>query len=374
MPNPISQLLQESIDAGDLPSAVYLVAEKGEIVFHEALGHAVVEPERIEAQRDTIYDLASLTKPLVTGLLLAKMLERQELHLDQTLGELFPCGNFSDKESIPLKDLLTHTSRLPAWLPFYLLTARPAEVTAKILEQPLNGYAKQVTYSDLNFLLLAAVITDLRNSSLDDTASTEIFKPLGLVDTGFDPDTALRKRIAASENGNVYEKQTCIELGYLGPDQVEKNLSAFREYQIWGEVHDGNAWFMGGVAGHAGLFSTGEEVFRIAQQFLPNYTALLKPETCELFRTNFTPGMNEDRSLAFQLASTKDSTAGTKMPPESFGHLGFTGTSVWIDPVKERVFILLTNRTHNHPPPFANINSLRRRFHDLAIGLLDKQK
>ncbi len=84
--------------------------------------------------------------------------------------------------------------------------------------------------------------------------------------------------------------------------------------------------------------------------------------------------MNEDRSLAFQLASTKDSTAGTKMPPESFGHLGFTGTSVWIDPVKERVFILLTNRTHNHPPPFANINSLRRRFHDLAIGLLDKQK
>jgi CubicO group peptidase (beta-lactamase class C family) len=229
-------------------------------------------------------------------------------------------------------------------------------------------------YSDLNFLLLAAVITDRKNTPLGDTASSEIFKPLELIDTSFDPDIALRKRIAASEKGNAYEKQTCIELGYLGPDQVEKNLSAFREYQIWGEVHDGNAWFMGGVAGHAGLFSTGEEVFRIAQQFLPNYTALLKPETCELFRTNFTPGMNEDRSLAFQLASTKDSTAGTKMPPESFGHLGFTGTSVWIDPVKERVFILLTNRTHNHPPPFANINSLRRRFHDLAIGLLDKQK
>ena len=129
---------------------------------------------------------------------------------------------------------------------------------------------------------------------------------------------------------------------------------------------------MGGVAGHAGLFSTAEEVFKIAQQFLPNYTQLLKPETTELFRTNFTKGLNEDRSFAFQLASTEGSTAGSKMSPESFGHTGFTGTSLWIDPVKERVFVLLTNRTHNHPLPFVNINSVRRRFHDLAIDFLEK--
>jgi len=128
---------------------------------------------------------------------------------------------------------------------------------------------------------------------------------------------------------------------------------------------------MGGVAGHAGLFSTAEEVFKIALQFLPNYTQLLKPETCGLFTTNFTKGLNEDRSFAFQLASTKDSTAGTKMSPESYGHNGFTGTSVWIDPGKDRVFVLLTNRTHDHPLPFANINSVRRRFHDLAIAALD---
>jgi CubicO group peptidase (beta-lactamase class C family) len=129
---------------------------------------------------------------------------------------------------------------------------------------------------------------------------------------------------------------------------------------------------MGGVAGHAGLFSTAEEVFRIAEQFLPNYTKLLKPETCELFRTNFTKGMNEDRSFAFQMASTEGSTAGTRMSPESFGHNGFTGTSLWIDPIKERIFVLLTNRTHNHPLPFTNINAVRRSFHDLAIELLDK--
>jgi CubicO group peptidase (beta-lactamase class C family) len=128
---------------------------------------------------------------------------------------------------------------------------------------------------------------------------------------------------------------------------------------------------MDGVAGHAGLFSTAEEIYKIALQFLPNRTSILKPETCQLFSTNFTPGMNEDRSFAFQLASTPDSTGGTKMAPESFGHLGFTGTSLWIDPIKERIFILLTNRTHAHPLPFVNINAVRRRFHDLAVDLLE---
>ena len=128
---------------------------------------------------------------------------------------------------------------------------------------------------------------------------------------------------------------------------------------------------MGGVAGHAGLFSTAEEVFKIALQFLPKYTQLLKPETCELFRTNFTKGMNEDRSFGFQLASTEGSTAGAKMSRESFGHNGFTGTSLWVDPIKERIFVLLTNRTHNHLLPFVNINSVRRRFHDMAVELLD---
>jgi CubicO group peptidase (beta-lactamase class C family) len=155
------------------------------------------------------------------------------------------------------------------------------------------------------------------------------------------------------------------------PDGRVSARDPFRKYQIWGEVHDGNAYFMGGVAGHAGLFSTAEEVFKIARQFLPQYTTLLKPETCELFRTNFTKGMNEDRSFAFQLASTEGSTAGTAMSPESFGHNGFTGTSLWIDPVKDRIFVLLTNRTHNHPLPFVNINPVRRQFHDIAIEELE---
>ena len=376
----ISSFLQERIDASDFPSAVYLVAEKGEIVFQDALGDAVVEPERIEAKLDTIYDLASLTKPLVTGLLCAKLIESNDINIDEQadLSDFLFELDARDSQTIRIDELLTHTSGLPAWRPFYLLLKEKWDLLLQILGTDLETKPRQVIYSDLNFLLLSFVLERHFGKPLDAIALDVIFQPLRLKDTCFKPARKLRERTAASELGNEYEKRTCIEQGYLQPpataggsDKIRNPQSAFRTHQIWGEVHDGNAYFMGGVAGHAGLFSTAEEVFKIAQQFLPNYTTLLKPETCELFCTNFTKGMNEDRSFAFQLASTKDSTAGTKMSPESFGHNGFTGTSLWIDPVKERIFVLLTNRTHNHPLPFVNINSVRRKFHDLAIEALD---
>jgi CubicO group peptidase (beta-lactamase class C family) len=384
----ISSFLRSRIDAGDFPSAVYLVAEKGEIKFHDALGYAVVEPERIEAKLDTIYDLASLTKPLVTGLLAASHIEDDDIKLGSTIGEHTPIFGNSPVSALTLQDLASHVSGLPAWRPLYLFSrsAAPSDLATAIGLQELVDTRSKVDYSDLNFIVLALVIEGPRPDREFDLWVAEI---LELKRTGFNPLSRgldLRQ-IAASESGNVYEKQTCFEQGYLPADSNHHPLSgkegrptdelriprsAFRTQTIWGEVHDGNAYFMDGVAGHAGLFSTAEEVFKIAQQFLPNYTQLLKPETCELFRTNFTMGMNEDRSFAFQLASTEGSTAGTKMSPESFGHNGFTGTSLWIDPVNDRVFVLLTNRTHNHPLPFVNINSVRRRFHDLAVELLDE--
>ena len=379
MRNEIATFLRTRIDAGDFPSAVYLVAEKGEIVLHEALGYAVVEPELIEATTDTIYDLASLTKVLVAGLLAAMLIDGGDVSPDDEASDFIDIFG-GDKADITLRDLLTHTSGLEAWLPYYLIANSRSEIPNKIAERPLGyGPREKVVYSDLNFTLLTCIIEKLCASRLDQVAAERLFGPIGLTETGFNPLEELsRKRIVASEHGNAFERQTCVELGYLvdaslkNPVATAPGSDPFRTGTIWGEVHDGNAYFMGGVAGHAGLFSTAEEVFKIAQQFLPNYSQLLRPETCELFRTNFTPGMNERRSFAFQLASTPESTAGTKMSLESFGHLGFTGTSLWIDPVKERVFILLTNRTHNHALPFVNINSVRRRFHDLAIDYLDK--
>lgn len=392
MSDQISRFLQERIKAGDFPSAVYLVAEKGEVVLQDALGYAVVEPERIEAKLDTIYDLASLTKPLVTGLLIAKLVESGKLDPQERIGDLLNEFHVSGNAEITINQLMMHTSGLPDWKPFYLFVDTPEDIPSEIARTLSKPDQEPVTYSDLNFLTLGFAAEYIFGRRLDEIASEAIFTPLGLESTYFNPWSEARPRIAASEKGNEYERQTCIELGYVDEenyhpaaeaapllnkegsftDEIRNPKSAFRNRLIWGEVHDGNAYSMGGVAGHAGLFSTAGEVFKIAQQFLPNHTTLLKPETCDLFRTNFTKGMNEDRSFGFQLASTKDSTAGTKMSPESFGHNGFTGTSLWIDPVKERVFILLTNRTHAHPLPFVNINSVRRRFHDLAVALLDK--
>lgn len=370
----ISGFLAERIAANDFPSAVYLVAEKGEIVFYDALGNAVVEPEIIPAKLDTIYDLASLTKPLVTGLLAASEIEGGKITLDATLGSKLPVFDGSFASGLTVLQLATHTSGLTAWLPLYLqaMSNKPSDIAALIGKQLLKADA-EVEYSDLNFISLAFLISEDR---LDSIFEHSVVDRLALARTCFNPLSRGidRSQIAASEIGNGYERQTCIDRGYTTEPPKGGTQNAFRDHLIWGEVHDGNAYFMGGVAGHAGLFSTAEEVFKIALQFLPEHTKLLKPETCELFRTNFTPGLNEDRSFAFQLASTKDSTAGTRMSPQSFGHNGFTGTSLWIDPVADRIFVLLTNRTHAHPLPFVNINSVRRRFHDLAIEELEKNE
>jgi len=371
MKNQISEFLYSRIDAQDFPSAVYLVAEKGKIILQDALGFAVVEPEKIEAKIDTIYDLASLTKPLVTGLLCAKLIERGRLKLEDKIIRFFILFNREKKSEITIQDLLTHTSNFSAWQPFYLTTDTPLRSInlAFIANEPLeNEVLARVIYSDLNFILLRFLLENLYGGrQFDEIAKTEIFEPLNLQNTFFNPPEELQKRTAASEKGNEYEKLMCVNLGY---DIIKYG---WRDHQIWGEVHDGNCYFMNGVSGHAGLFSTAEEIFKIAQQFLANQTNLLKPETCELFRTNFTKDFNEARSVAFQLAETKDSTASLALSKDSFGHLGFTGTSLWIEPETERIFILLTNRTHARELPFANINETRRKFHELAANALNRK-
>jgi serine-type D-Ala-D-Ala carboxypeptidase len=355
----ISTFLQTRIGANDFPSCVYLVAEKGEIIYQDALGFAVVEPEKIEAKIDTIYDLASLTKPLVTGLLCAKLIETGKINLSDSISKFFP--NFNAE--ITIQNLLTHSSGMIAWKPFYLISDSRFQIPDLIAEESIDAKPNQsIIYSDLNFLTLTFLLEKLYGKRLDEITTDEIFTPLNLQDTFYNPPKTLQKRISASEFGNEYEKQISIEKGFA--DRIPQ--SAFRNHQIWGEVHDGNCYFMNGVSGHAGLFSTAEETFKIAQQFLPKSTQLLKSETCSLFRTNFTPNLNEARSIAFQLAATEKSTASESLAKDSFGHLGFAGTSLWIEPETERIFILLTNRTHAHEIPFVNINSVRRTFHEIA--------
>jgi CubicO group peptidase (beta-lactamase class C family) len=363
----ISGFLQSRIEANDFPSAVYLVAEKGKIICQDALGFAVVEPEPTKATPETIYDLASLTKVLVTGVLCAKLLESGEIKLSDKIAGYFSEFVRTDKREIKIGNLLTHTSGFTDWKPFYLMTNEKAAVPGLIADEPLeNPINSKVLYSDLNFLMLGFLLEKIYGKRLDEIAHQEIFAPLNLQNTFYNPPKNLQKRIAASEKGNEHERKICLERGY----KVQNASFAFRHQVIWGEVHDGNCYFLNGIAGHAGLFSNAAEVCKIAQQFLPNQTQLLRSETCELFRANFTKGLNEARSLAFQLAETPDSTASKALSKDSFGHLGFTGTSLWIEPQNERIFILLTNRTHAHPLPFVNINAVRRKFHEIAQKIL----
>lgn len=362
----ISLFLSERIAAGDFPSAVYLVAEGGRAVFADALGNSVVEPQRIAATFETIYDLASLTKPLVTSLLCARRVEAGEITLDSSVSHYLPEFERTDKQAITVGQLLTHTSGLPAWRPLYILAEgerdRAAAVIASLDLEYRPGMG--VVYSDLGFIALGLLLERAGGKDLAELANTEIFEPLGLQQTFFNPEIAMQTGIAACETGNAFEREMFVESG----PGAEK---AWRRELIWGEVHDGNAHFLGGVAGHAGLFSTATETLAIANQFQSS-SKLLKPETCELFRTNFTEGLEEARSIGWQLAATKDSAAGSALPPDSFGHSGFTGTSCWNDPNKARTFILLTNRTHARALPFANINGVRRQFHSLAIAALEQ--
>jgi CubicO group peptidase (beta-lactamase class C family) len=361
----ISNLLEEHIKAGDFPSAVYLIAQDGEVIFSDALGHSAVEPYRIANKLDTIYDLASLTKPLVTGMLCARRIELGELTLDSSVSHYLPEFDRTDKQMITIRELLTHSSGLPAWRPLYLLAEdEPDRAAGAIASLDLEYKpGTRVVYSDLGFIALGILLTRITGHSLVEIARNEIIEPLGLQQTFFNHEEAMQTGIAACETGNLYERNMCEETKAGAYEN-------FRQRLIWGEVHDGNAYFLGGAAGHAGLFANARDTLSMAQQFLAESSKLLTPATCKLFRTNMTEGLEESRSLAWQLAETKESTAGLDLPPDSFGHTGFTGTSLWIDPEHRRVFILLTNRTHARQLPFANINAVRRRFHSLAAASL----
>jgi CubicO group peptidase (beta-lactamase class C family) len=363
----ISDLLNERIKAGDFPSAVYLIAENGRPVFADALGSSVVEPQRIAATPETIFDLASLTKPLITGLLCARRVEAGEFSLNSSVSDYLPEFDRTDKQAITIGQLLTHSSGLPAWRPLYILAeGERFRVLSAIANLDLEYKAgTRVVYSDLGFIALGFLLERSAGKSLAELAQAEIFQPLALTSTFFNPAMAKQTGIAACETSNAYEQEMYREA------DLAANKSWRREL-IWGEVHDGNAHFLGGAAGHAGLFSTASETLAIASQFHAKLTKLLKPKTCELFQLNLTPCLEEARSFGWQLAETKDSAAGPDLPLDSFGHSGFTGTSCWNDPTRSRILILLTNRTHARALPFANINSVRRRFHSLSVAALQK--
>lgn len=368
MPLPDAALrsfLEESFSNGEFHGAVWLVAEGDCVLSTGALGHAV--PEATPATSETVFDLASLTKPLVTGLLIAKFIEEGKLSLDEPIAVNLPIFQNTPYAAVTLGQIVSHSAGFPAWKPFYALAGSATEaldVIARVM--PAYEAGTRVMYTDLGYILLGRLLETLTATRLDHLFRETVAEPLGLLATGYRPPFELLPRIAATELGNVHER-TMIATMDFPPDEKEKVLAydGWRTALVHGTVHDGNAHFFEGISGHAGLFAPVAEVFAIARQFLPG-SRLLKPETLDLFTTSLTPGLDEERSVGWMLASTKSSTAGEKLSPHSFGHLGFTGTSLWIDPASDRVYILLTNRTYPIRP---GLNAVRRTFNTLAASL-----
>ena len=364
----VSNYLRSQIEQGIFPGAQYAVGEAGEIVAEDAVGCAIITPERIAANLDTIYDLASLTKPLVTALLAVILAERGLLDLRAPLADYLGEFGGEDKRHITLTHLLTHSSGLPAWRALYLEAKLP-EVVPAIARLPLESRADkdshpQVVYGDLNYILFGYVIEHVTGDRLASVARREIFEPLGLGRTMFNPPPELMRETAATEVGREYERQCLTDMEKESPPPLRPASTRLG----WGEVHDGNAHFLGGVSGHAGLFSTAREVFKIANQFLRE-SLLVSPRSLGLFRTNFTPWSASHRSIGWLLATTNDCSAGPRLSDSAFGHTGFTGTSVWIEPEPRRVLVLLTNRVH---PKVGSVDMKepRRGFNTAAVDEL----
>ena len=218
----VSTFLTSRIAAGDFPSAVYLVTERGRPVFADALGHAVVEPYRIAASLETIYDLASLTKPLVTGLLCARRIDAGELTLDSSVAHYLPEFERTDKQMITVRQLLTHTSGLPAWRPLYILAEGERDRALSVIVDEDLEYqpGTRVVYSDLGFITLGLLLERFTGKRISRTGAHEIFEALRLQSTFFNPEIAMQTGIAACETGNAYERATSRRWRHSGLCQL----------------------------------------------------------------------------------------------------------------------------------------------------------
>ncbi|HSP93898.1 MAG TPA: serine hydrolase domain-containing protein [Thermoanaerobaculia bacterium] len=337
--------LDSEIARGSFPGAVALMGTSEEVMDLALAGSAAVEPEPVPVSEGTLWDLASLTKPLCCGALV-RVAAREGLSLDLPPGFFFPAWKRTRYDGITLRTLLTHTSGLAAWYPLYT-RGEGADAYRKTLSEmePQAAPGSSVIYSDLNFLLVGDILEAHFSAPIDAVFSELVARPAGS-EARFLP--ADRRATAATEKGDVTERGMAAALGL--------SYARFRTDVVWGEVHDGNARRRGGVAGNAGLFGSARDVWALARMWLEDFS--------EEFCSDRTPTLPEARGLSWQ----GKRGAGSSVPgmsPRSFGHTGFTGTSLWIDPEAGRIAILLTNRVHPTVKA-ADFNEVRRRFHGIA--------
>ena len=354
----VNRLMRKAITDEVFPGGVLLVATADSIVFFEAYGYADIFSGR-PMTKDTVFDLASLTKPLATTLAVMRLVSQNKLGLDQQIGSILPRFKTSDKARISIKHLLCHNSGLPDYHPYYKSLEKIQEDRRReslrdlLVREPLiNPVGVKVLYSDLGFMILSWAIEQISGNRLDRLVSAEIYRPLGLenlffVDLGSKPRQA---KFAATE------------------------CCPWRNILLEGAVHDENAYVVGGIEGHAGLFGTAEDIHRLLAILLSEFYG--RPDfflNKELLQTFLKRQNNTGRALGFDLPSLTASNCGRYFSKDSVGHLGFTGTSFWMDLDRRVMVILLTNRVH---PTRENtkIKAFRPKLHDAVMKKLLKTK
>jgi CubicO group peptidase (beta-lactamase class C family) len=358
------QILEKGVKECSVPGAVLAIGHRGRLAIL-AVGNLSYADDSAQVAEDTIFDLASLTKVVATTTAAMILSDRHLLEIDRPIAaylhdfalpfELATGPLWAAREEVTVRHLLAHTSGLPAYERFFLRARKKSHVIEEALALPLEEPpGSKVVYSDVGFILLGEILERVARTALDALSRREIFEPLGMASTCFNPPPDFQPRIAPTEQDDT-----------------------FRHRLICGEVHDENAWVMGGVAGHAGLFGTAGDLAAFCQFMLNggrfDERQLIRPETIQEFTRAGPGGEGFPRGLGWDKPSPP-SSSGRYFSESSYGHLGYTGTSIWIDPEKQLFVVLLTNRVH---PTRSNeaIKQVRPAIHDAVVtALLDTSR
>lgn len=342
-------LIHQAIADRAFPAASVAITHRGKLVGLKAFGHFLYETETPETTTASIFDLASLTKVVATTTMAMILYERGLLDLAAPVVSIVPQFKTDDprRQHVTLRMLLAHSSGLPAYEKLFLKTTDPEELLSAAFHLPLKHDPGTVAeYSDIGFIILGVALEQLAQDALDHFCRQEIFGPLGMAHTTFDPP---------------------LHWWSLIPPTADDQ--SFRERIIQGEVQDENASVLEGVAGHAGLFAIAQDLAVFAHTMLQGGRPIVRPETLALFTRRQSTPAGTSRALGWDTPSAP-SQSGKYFSPHSFGHLGYTGTSLWIDPERQLSVTLLTNRTW---PDCKNeaIKQLRPAFHDAVLEALE---
>jgi CubicO group peptidase (beta-lactamase class C family) len=318
----VDRLLETYRERGAFPGGVLAVGNQTGLLHLHPFGHLSYAPDARPVTAGTLYDLASLTKVVATTTMAMILVDERRLDLDKPVHDYLPAFQGPGKEAVTVHHLLTHSSGLDATAPLFREVRSKAAYVERITAMDLSyPPGSKSVYSDLGIILLGEILEKISGRPLDVFARERVFLPLGMKHTGFRPPRPLWPRIAPTEN------------------------DPWRGRMLQGEVHDENAFAMGGVAPHAGLFSTAGDLALFARMLLNGGGRIVSRQTLELF-TQKAGIPDSDRALGWDTKSAEGSSAGTLFSPDSFGHTGFTGTSIWIDPERQIFLILLTNRVY----------------------------